>query len=114
VLDGNVSIDEAKLFDQYQNLFEFVRKEHQPNVIYCKMMEHERWAKYFATCNTLECLSELIKIAQFHFSVWLITLMWNDFFLDAATNLKEREIIVFEPVFTLLRLVCNLKHLSCN
>jgi len=25
----NVSIDEAKLFDQYQNFFEFVQKEHQ-------------------------------------------------------------------------------------
>jgi len=32
-------------------------------------MEHEKWAKYFATCNTIECLSELIKIALFYFSV---------------------------------------------
>jgi len=32
-------------------------------------MEHERWAKYFATYNTTECFSELIKIAQFYFSV---------------------------------------------
>jgi len=23
-------------FDQHQNLFEFVQKEHQPNAIYCK------------------------------------------------------------------------------
>jgi len=35
--------DEAKLFDQYQNLFEFVQKEHQPNAIYLKMTEYERW-----------------------------------------------------------------------
>jgi len=40
-----------KLFDdvQYQNLFEFVQKEHEKNVmqnaIYCKMTEDERWAK---------------------------------------------------------------------
>jgi len=40
--------------------------------------------------------------------------MWNDFFLDAATNLKEREIFLTEPVSTLLKLVSNLKHLSCN
>jgi len=45
------------------------QKEHQPNAVYCKMMEHERWAKYFATCNTIECFSELIQMAQFHFSV---------------------------------------------
>jgi len=42
------------------------------------------------------------------------TLMCNDFFFDAATNLKEREISPIEPVSTLLKLVCNLKHLSCN
>ena len=69
LLERNVSIDEAKLFDQYQNLFEFVQKEHQPNAIYCKMMEHDRWEKYFATCDTIECFSELTKIAQFYFSV---------------------------------------------
>jgi len=38
-------------------------------LFYFKMMEHERWAKYFAPCNTIECFSELIKIAQFYFSV---------------------------------------------
>jgi len=38
-------------------------------------------------------------------------LMWNDFFLDAATNQKERETFLVEPVSS-LKLVCNLKHLS--
>jgi len=38
------------------------------------------------------------------------------FFLDGATatNLKEREIYLVEPVSSLLKLVCNLKHLSCE
>jgi len=40
ILERNASVDEAKLFDQYQNLFEFVQKEYQPNAIYCKMVEH--------------------------------------------------------------------------
>jgi len=40
--------------------------------------------------------------------------MWKDFFLDAAINLKEREIFLAEPVSTLLKLVCYLKHLSSN
>jgi len=57
-------MDEAKLFDQYQNLFEFVRKEHQPNAIYCKMLEHERWAIHFVPCNATDCFRKLIKIAQ--------------------------------------------------
>jgi len=38
-------------------------------------------------------------------------LTWNDFFLDAATNQKERETFPVEPVSS-LKLVCNLKHLS--
>jgi len=49
--------------------FEFVQKEHQPNAIYGKMMEHKKWAKYFAICNTIECFNELMEIAHFYFSV---------------------------------------------
>jgi len=37
--------------------------------------------------------------------------MWNDFFLDAATNLKENFFLV-QPVSSLLKLLCTLKHLS--
>jgi len=44
-------------------------QKEQPNAIYCKMMEHERWAIYCATCNTIECFSELLKMAQFYFNV---------------------------------------------
>jgi len=88
----------TKLFDQYQNLFMFVQEEQQLNTIYCKMMEHERWAKYFATCNTIECFSELIKIAQFYFSVMAHYANAEQFILDAATSLNERYIFRVEPV----------------
>jgi len=69
LLEKNVSIDEAKLFDQYENLYEIVLKQHETNAIYCKMLHHETWAKNFAPCNGIECFSELIKIAQFYLSV---------------------------------------------
>jgi len=39
--------------------------------------------------------------------------IWNNFFLDAATNQKERETFLVEP-FSGLKLVCNLKHFSCK
>jgi len=61
-------------------VFEFVQMEHQPTAIYCKMMEHERWAKYLATCNTTECFSKLIKIAQFYFSVMALYTYVERFF----------------------------------
>jgi len=38
----------------------------------------------------------------------------EDIFLDVATNPKETEIFLIELVSTLLNVVCNLKHLSCN
>jgi len=42
-----------------------------------------------------------------------MALLWNEFFLDAATNQKERETFLVEPVSS-LKLVCNLKHLLCK
>jgi len=42
-----------------------------------------------------------MKIAQFYFIVMALTLMLNGIFLDAATNLKEREIFLVEPVSNL-------------
>jgi len=39
--------------------------------------------------------------------------MWNDFFLDAATNQKERDAFPVEPVSS-LKLVCNSKYLLCK
>jgi len=42
-----------------------------------------------------------------------VLLQRYDFFLDAATNLKERDTFLVEPVSS-LKLVCNLKHLSCK
>jgi len=37
----------------------------------------------------------------------------NDFYLGAATNQKEREIFLVEPISS-IKLVCNLKHLTCK
>jgi len=53
------------------------------------------------------------KDCSFTSTLWLFMLMWNDFFLDAATNQKEKETFLVEPVYS-LKLVCNLKHLSCT
>jgi len=57
-----------------------VQKERQPNVINCKMMEHDRWAKDFATCNTIKRFQELIKIVQFYFNLWSLYANMERFF----------------------------------
>jgi len=40
--------------------------------------------------------------------------MWNDFFVDASTSQKAKEIFLIELVSSLSKLVCNLKHISCK
>jgi len=69
-------------------------------------MEHERWENFFATCK-------MIKIAQFYFTTLALYANMGRFLLDAATNQKERETFLVEPVSS-LKLVCNLKYLSCK
>jgi len=70
-------------------MFEFVQKEHQPNAVYCRMMEHERWAKYFKTCNTIKRFKN--RLHSFTSTLWLFMLKWNDFFLDADTNQQKEK-----------------------
>jgi len=103
-----------KLFDQYLSVFDFVQKEHQPNTIYCEMMEHERWQSILQLAILLNASANWWKLHSFTSALWLFTLMRDDFFLDATTNLKQREIFLVEPVSRLLKLVCTLKHLSCK
>ena len=70
LLYKNVDINEAKLFDQYQNLCKLMKNQLETNSeMYLKMMALERWTLYFKTCNTFEFFSELLKIAQFYFSL---------------------------------------------
>ena len=60
----NLSIDEAKLFDQYHNLCKFIENQLGTNALpYRKIMAHERWAAYFNTSSTIALFSELLKIA---------------------------------------------------
>ena len=77
----NVGVDKAKLFNQYQNLCEFMKKQLETNaLLYCKMMAHERWTEYFKTCTTIEFFSKLEKLHSFISALLLTTLMWNVIF----------------------------------
>jgi len=99
------------LFDQYQNLFQFEQNQHQPNAIYCKTTGDDRWTKYFVTCKTINASrtdKDFTVLLQRYGSANL-----ERFFLDAATNQKERETFLVEPVSS-LKLVCNFKYLLCK
>jgi len=85
-----------------------VQREHQPNAIHCKMMENERWAKYFATYNSRtdkDCASRTDKdcAVSFTTTLWLFMPMWNDFSLMQPET-KEKESLLVEPVSSWLKL----------
>jgi len=69
--------------------------------------------KIFCNLQYHKMLQELIKIAQFYFNVMALYANMERFFLDAATNQKERETFLVEPVSS-LKLVCQSKHLLCK
>jgi len=48
-------------------------------------------------------LQQTDKDCSFTSALWLLTLMWNDFFLDVAANLKKIHIVLVEPVSSLLK-----------
>jgi len=97
-----------------EQMFVLLQNDHQLNTIYCKMMEHERWAKYFPIFSNIECFSELTKIAQFYFSVMAHYANVERFFPWWSHKLKRKINRLIESVSTLLKLVCNSKHLSCS
>ena len=112
----NVSIDEAKLFDQYHRLCKFIETQLGTNALpYRKMMAHERWAAYFNTCSTTELFSELLKIAQFYFSIIAHNANVERIFsLLQPQWSKERERFLFDSVASILKLVYNFNDVTCN
>jgi len=75
------------------------------------MMEHERWSKYASTCNIIEYFNELIKIAQFFFSVMARYSNVERFFPWCSHKPKWKGNLSNWPVST-LKQVRNLKHLQ--
>ena len=112
----NVGVDETKLFDQYQNLCKFVEKQLETNaLLYRKMMVHERWTEYFKTCTTIEFFSELLKVAQFYFSITAHNANVERIFSMMQPQWsKERENFLVESVESILTLVYNFSHVKCK
>ena len=112
----NVVVDEAKLFDQYQNLCKFVEKQLQTNaLLYRIMMAHEKWTEYFKTCTTIKFFSELLKVTQFYFSITAHNANVERIFSMMQPQWsKERENFQVEWVESILTLVYNFSQVKCN
>ena len=74
--EKNVDIDDAKLFDQYQNLCKFVKRRLETDeVAFSEMKAHEKWEEYFKHCRTIEFYSKLLKMPNSSSALWLIMQM---------------------------------------
>ena len=114
--EKNVDIDDAKLFDQYQNLCKFVQRRLETDeVAFSEMKAHEKWAEYFKHCRTVEFYSELLKIAQFFFCFMAHNANVERIFSMMQPQwCKERDSLLVESIFNILTVVYNSNHISCK
>jgi hypothetical protein len=115
--DKNVVIDDSKLFDQFQNLCIFVENclLADKDQFWNKLLAHERWTKYFESCKTLEYFTELLKIAQFYFSIMSHNANVERIFsLMQSQWSKDRDNLLVNSVNAILTVQYNYNHLSCR
>ena len=112
----NVDVDDAKLFDQYQNLCKFVLSRLETDeVAFSEMKAHEKWTEYFKHCRTIEFYSELLKIAQFFFCIMAHNANVERIFSMMQTQwCKERDSLLAESVCNILKVMYNSNHISCK
>ena len=112
----NVDVDDAKLFDQYQNLCKFVLSRLETDeVAFSEMKAHEKWTEYFKHSRTIEFYSELLKIAQFFFCIMAHNANVERIFSMMQTQwYKERDSRLAESVCNILKVMYNSNHISCK
>lgn len=109
----DILIDDSKLFHQLQNLENFMKKEKEKSH-WENLLSHQRWVAYFNQCKSSELYSELLKIAQYVFSIFahnanvervfsLITSQWT----------KERNKLKVETINGILQTIYNL-NMDCK
>jgi len=116
LLDRNVSIDEAtaNCLTNTKTCLISCRKNINQMQFVVKWWNMKDGQNILQLAIPLNASAYWSRLHNFTSGLWLITAMLNNFFLDAATNLKQREMFLIEAVSTLLKLVCNLKHFSCK
>lgn len=109
----SLQIDDVKTFDQFHNLKQFLNESsNDPEFI--KLSCSQKWAKYFNSSKSVDCCSELLKLAEYFFSIpghnanvervfSLITTQWTD----------DRNRFKVESVKSLLLVQYNLKEFTC-
>jgi hypothetical protein len=112
MMDKGFDIDDSKCFNQFCNLKTFIatyKNEGRKSAPF-----HEKWSQYFKSSKSVECHSELLKMAQFFFAIpahnanaerlfSLIQMQWS----------KERNCLAVESVKGLAIVKYNFRHFTC-
>ena len=113
--EKNVDIDDAKLFNQNQNLCKFVQRLLETDeVVFSKIKAHKKWAEYFKHCRAGEFYSELLKIAQFFFVIAHNANVERIFSMMQPQWCKERDSLLVESISNIFMVVYNSNHISCK
>ena len=111
----NVDVDDAKLFDQYQNLCKFVLSRLETDeVVFFEMKAHEKWTEDFKHCRTIEFYSEVLKIAQFFCIIAHNANVERMFSMIQTQWCKVRDSLLAESICNILKVMYNSNHISCK
>ena len=109
-----VQVDDSKCFDQLCNLKTFVEANCDEGD-FVAQLAHEKWVKYFNSCKSEECFSELLIIAEFSFAIPSHNANTERVFcLMQSQWTKKRNKLLVESVTGILFVQHNLKHMSCK
>lgn len=112
--DRDVPIDDVKCFDQLCNLKKFVNM-HKNNGEFSDLQPYQKWTKYFESSTDITRHSELLKIAEFLFSISPHNAnVERVFSLMQSQWSKERGNLSLPSVRAILLVQYNNKHITCK
>lgn len=108
--EKNIVINDIQLFDEWINLRTFCKELTEQDK---KLNSNELWLKFFKTSNA-DSYTELIKIAQYFFSIPAHNASIERIFsLITAQWTKERNALVPNTISSLIKLKYNFKNFNC-
>lgn len=112
LLEKNIKIDDAKLFDQFHCLMKFVETQDEK---FDELLCHEKWTLFFKSCKNKDFYSELLIIAQFYFCIMAHNANVERIFsLMQPQWSKERDNLLVSSVEKILIVQYNFADLSCR
>ena len=114
LIGKGVDVDDAKCFDQFCNLKQFVESYLQDEE-FIKLPTHKKWCKYFDQSLNITCHSEISRIVQFLFVITSDNAnVERVFSLMQSQWTKERNKLSVATMKGILTFQNNFKDMCCS